>query len=939
MGRSRPGAAGRFGDRALSARVADPGGNFQGRHRVLHVLMAADGRCSTGECLHAHVLVRDFGRFSRLSGAGGAFASFAVVVVAALCPGLSSCGGSAEKPLLPRSQTWAELRTVRRGVTVTPPGEAERAPYPRERLVDGEAVRCRAEGLAWLRRDGGATLLVRGPAKLTLRAEAIEVAEGRVFVDTPAGRADRADDAERAAPPRARAREHRRRAATGTTEAYVLAGEVARPTAPARAGVRASALPWSAAQRTAQARRKREAALRAHLGGLDRRPRDHRSRRRALAVRRRHRRRAPPGRAGRAALPARDPAPRRAGDHRGRLRDHRGRRDLLQPQLRDGRGRLPLPHARGRDAAPLRRRPRGRRRLGPREGEAGRGGAVPGQRLRRARPRIRRCSSGTRPASTARGSTRSAPARRAAWSCATPSGSGARGERASGASTSIRWPPRARRSSLPHIEELTAPHRARARRARRTCASGMAGVRDGDAWSSASTTSCRAPISRVELFDAGLDRAARLPRRARARSRGAAARASATRPRSARARRPTTCWCRCGRATSRCRAGGLDLAIVVDTSAATDAASLAIARAATGGAARAPRQGRSRRGVGGRRRAAADRARRTATSSRRSTRRRGAQILDAPRDRRRAAARPISAPCSARPRRSSIRRGAARSSTSATASPTVGELALARPARPPGEAAAAGARSSGSASATAPSMAILKGLARGAFAERIGDAQRGGARRAAPARAGRAAGVARRHGRSRRRRSSASFRATRRDRRRRERAGDRAAAARADRPTAMTHHRAGRRQEARRSRSTPLDDRGDLAPALGRGAARADDRRRRPAAPRWSTSASRHGIITPVTSLYVPTKNEMTAEERAELARRARRGRARTGDEGLSEPQRPVEERGGRGGRRDGERRQQGGRHRHARQGRRGLDGQPEHQALGQPLRRGGPRR
>ncbi len=33
---------------------------------------------------------------------------------------------------------------------------------------------------------------------------------------------------------------------------------------------------------------------------------------------------------------------------------------------------------------------------------------------------------------------------------------------------------------------------------------------------------------------------------------------------------------------------------------------------------------------------------------------------------------------------------------------------------------------------------------------------------------------------------------------------------------------------------------------------------------------SRHGIITPVTSLYVPTKNEMGSEERAELDRRRR---------------------------------------------------------------------
>src|SRR5687767_13548855 len=89
-----------------------------------------------------------------------------VVLIAALWL-LSACG-SPERPLAPKSQTWAELRTVRRAVAVTPPGQKERPPYPRERLVDGEKVRVEAGGLAWLRRDGGATLLVRGPAALTL---------------------------------------------------------------------------------------------------------------------------------------------------------------------------------------------------------------------------------------------------------------------------------------------------------------------------------------------------------------------------------------------------------------------------------------------------------------------------------------------------------------------------------------------------------------------------------------------------------------------------------------------------------------------------------------------------------------------------------------------------------------------------------------------------
>ncbi len=111
-----------------------------------------------------------------------ALALLPLALVAALCP---SCSPSHPVALRSRSQTWAELRVVRRAITVTPPGDAERAPYPRERLVDGEAITVAAGGLGWIRRDGGATLLVRGPAKLVLRADTIELAEGRVFVDTP----------------------------------------------------------------------------------------------------------------------------------------------------------------------------------------------------------------------------------------------------------------------------------------------------------------------------------------------------------------------------------------------------------------------------------------------------------------------------------------------------------------------------------------------------------------------------------------------------------------------------------------------------------------------------------------------------------------------------------------------------------------------------------
>src|SRR5260221_7608288 len=84
----------------------------------------------------------------------------------------------AEGPVEPRSITWAELRAVRLGVHLTPPGEGEREPYFRERLADGTRLRIESAGLAWLRRDAGATLLVRGPAELMLRAKSVEVSSG-----------------------------------------------------------------------------------------------------------------------------------------------------------------------------------------------------------------------------------------------------------------------------------------------------------------------------------------------------------------------------------------------------------------------------------------------------------------------------------------------------------------------------------------------------------------------------------------------------------------------------------------------------------------------------------------------------------------------------------------------------------------------------------------
>lgn len=165
----------------------------------------------------------------------GAWLGFCVLVLTAF-----ACGRS-ERPLAPRSQTWAELRTVRRAVHVTPPGEKEREPYPRERLVDGARVRVQPGGLAWLRRDAGATLLVRGPASLVLHADGVKLESGRIFIDSPVGRATQIE-VPSGELQLAKVRASLDVADSGTTEVYVLDGEVRLGDAVrARAGERLSA--------------------------------------------------------------------------------------------------------------------------------------------------------------------------------------------------------------------------------------------------------------------------------------------------------------------------------------------------------------------------------------------------------------------------------------------------------------------------------------------------------------------------------------------------------------------------------------------------------------------------------------------------------------------------------------------------------------------------
>jgi hypothetical protein len=161
-------------------------------------------------------------------------ASVLGALIVAAC--LIACG-TQEQRLAPETTTWAELRLVRRGVTVEPPSGTARVPYPRERLVDGARVRVSPGGLGWIRLDSGTSLLVRGPAVVRQRPTAVELERGRVFVDVPPGTSTELWT------PRGPLALTAVRASidvdpSGPVEAYVLDGEVRRGAARARPGER-----------------------------------------------------------------------------------------------------------------------------------------------------------------------------------------------------------------------------------------------------------------------------------------------------------------------------------------------------------------------------------------------------------------------------------------------------------------------------------------------------------------------------------------------------------------------------------------------------------------------------------------------------------------------------------------------------------------------------
>lgn len=84
-------------------------------------------------------------------------------------------------------ETFAELRVVKGQVSITEIGKRARNPYPRERLGEGAEVALDADSLAYLRDDNGATWLVAGPAQARVSRRLVALRSGKAFIDTHGG--------------------------------------------------------------------------------------------------------------------------------------------------------------------------------------------------------------------------------------------------------------------------------------------------------------------------------------------------------------------------------------------------------------------------------------------------------------------------------------------------------------------------------------------------------------------------------------------------------------------------------------------------------------------------------------------------------------------------------------------------------------------------------
>lgn len=99
---------------------------------------------------------------------------------------LACVGCKKDSAELAQGLTTAELRSIKGGVAIRSAGKS-RTPYRRDRVSVGDVVQIPEGGLTWIRRDGGATWLIKGPAEVALSEKKVKLSGGRAFVDTEQG--------------------------------------------------------------------------------------------------------------------------------------------------------------------------------------------------------------------------------------------------------------------------------------------------------------------------------------------------------------------------------------------------------------------------------------------------------------------------------------------------------------------------------------------------------------------------------------------------------------------------------------------------------------------------------------------------------------------------------------------------------------------------------
>ncbi|HEY5956244.1 MAG TPA: VIT domain-containing protein, partial [Polyangiaceae bacterium] len=110
-----------------------------------------------------------------------------LILLGCLLVGYIGCKPKNDKALLVARETFAELRVIKGDVSIAGVGSHRRIPYPRERLAEGAQLTLAADSLALLRDDRGATWLIAGPADARIDHDGVAMGSGKIFIDTQGG--------------------------------------------------------------------------------------------------------------------------------------------------------------------------------------------------------------------------------------------------------------------------------------------------------------------------------------------------------------------------------------------------------------------------------------------------------------------------------------------------------------------------------------------------------------------------------------------------------------------------------------------------------------------------------------------------------------------------------------------------------------------------------